>query len=93
MAFASVIQDTCNCWLKIVNHWHKRDNDVMCTRKDIKPGLKLVQMEADIAMHTHNLLSRKNLNVRVSIVFFCKFLQNKGLSQNLGLFHLEIGLA
>ena len=30
----------CNCWSKIVKHWDKRDNDVMCAGKDIKSGLK-----------------------------------------------------
>ena len=31
-----------NCWLKIVNHWDKRDNCVMYTGREIKSGLKLV---------------------------------------------------
>ena len=33
-----VTQDTyrCNCWLKIVDHWDKRDNSVMCTGEEIK---------------------------------------------------------
>ena len=39
------------------------------------------------------LLLRKKLYIETSILFFCKFLQNKGLSQNVGLFHLEIELA
>ena len=43
--------------LKIVNHWDKRDNGVMCTGKEIKPGLKLVRI--DVATHTCKLLLRK----------------------------------
>ena len=31
----------CNCWLKIVNHWDKRDNSVMCAGKKIKSGFKI----------------------------------------------------
>ena len=83
----------CNCWLKIVNHWDKRDNGAMCTEEEIKSGLKLVRKETDVATQTCKLLLRKkNLNIEISL-FFCKFLQNKGLSQNVGLFHREIGLA
>ena len=47
----------CNCWLKIVNHWDKRDNGVMHTGKEIKSGFKLVRMETDLA--TCKLLLRK----------------------------------
>ena len=66
----------------------------MCTGKEIKSGLKLVQMETDVATHTSKLLLRKNtLNIVISILFICKFLRNKALSQNVGLFHHEIGLA
>ena len=50
-------------------------------------------METDVATHACKVLSRKNLNIGISILLFCKFLSNKGLSQNVGLFHLEIGLA
>ena len=42
----------CNCWLKIVNHWDKRDNDDICTGKETKSGLKIVRMETDAATHT-----------------------------------------
>ena len=35
----------CHCWLKIVKHWDKRDNGVLCTGKEIKSGLKLARME------------------------------------------------
>ena len=35
----------CNCRLKIVKPLGKRDNGVMCTGKEIKSSLKLVQME------------------------------------------------
>ena len=48
-----------NCWLKIVNHWDKRDNGVMCTGKEIQSGLKLVRMETDAAAHTCKLPLRK----------------------------------
>ena len=40
-------------------HWNKRDNNVMCAGKEIKSGLKLVQMETAIAMYTCKLLLRK----------------------------------
>ena len=59
-----------NCWLKIVNHWDKRDHGVMCAGKEIKPGLKLVRMETDISMQTCNLLLRKKLNIGTSIFSF-----------------------
>ena len=36
---------------------------------------------------------RKKLNIGKSLLLFSKFLWNKGLSQNVGLFDLEIGLA
>ena len=36
---------------------------------------------------------KKNLNIEISTMLFCKFLRNKGLSQNVGLFHLGTGLA
>ena len=37
---------------------------------------------------------KKKPNIGISILFFCKFLLNKGLSQNVRYkFHLEIGLA
>ena len=49
-----------NCWLKIVNHWDKPDNGVMCAEKEIKPGLKLVRMRTDVASHTCKLLLRKS---------------------------------
>ena len=82
-----------NCWFEIVNHWDKRDNSVMCTRKEPKSGLKLVRMETDVATHTCKLILRKNLNIGILILFFCKFLRYKGVTQNVDLFHLEIGLA
>ena len=40
----------CNCWRKVVNHWDKRDNGIMCTGKEIKFGLKLLRMETDVAI-------------------------------------------
>ena len=39
----------CNCWLKVVHHWDKHDSSVISTEKEIKSGLKLVQMETDVA--------------------------------------------
>ena len=48
-----------SCWLKIVSHWDKRDNGVLCTGRDIKFGLTLVGMETDVATHTCKLLLRK----------------------------------
>ena len=38
----------CNCGLKIVNQWDKSDNNVTCTGKEIKSGLKLVRTETDV---------------------------------------------
>ena len=55
--FISAVQDA---GLKIVNHWHKRDNGVLCTGKEIKVGLKLARMETDVATDTCKLLSRKS---------------------------------
>ena len=51
----------CNCWLKIVNHWDKRYNGVMCTGKEIwfKSGLILVRRGTYIVTRTCKLLSRK----------------------------------
>ena len=40
----------CDCWLKIVNHWDKRDNSVMCAEKK-KFGLKLLLVETEVAKH------------------------------------------
>ena len=91
--YFSYSRHRCNCWLKIVNHWDKCDNGVMCTEKEIKPGLKLVRMEINVAAHTCKLLSRKSPEHWDINIVFCKFLRNKGLSQNVGLFHLKIGLA
>ena len=65
----------CNCWLKVVTHWDKRDNGVMCTRKQIKSGLELIRMETDVATHTCKLLSRKPWTLGYqycSFVNFCK---------------------
>ena len=45
-----------NCWLKIVNHWDKRDNEALLTGKEIESNLKLVRMDTDIATHTCKLL-------------------------------------
>ena len=56
----------------------------------LKFGLKLVRMEADIATHTCKLFSRKNLNIGISILFFFKFPQNKGISQNVSLLSQSI---
>ena len=50
-------------------------------------------METDVATHTFKLLLGKNLNIGISILLFYIFLRNKDLSQNVGLFHLEIELA
>ena len=47
-----------NCLFKIVNHWDKRDNGVMCTGKEIQSGLKLVRSETNIVVHTCKLLLR-----------------------------------
>ena len=41
--FTSLIQDACNRWLKMVNHWDKRDNGVMWTGKKIKSGLHYLE--------------------------------------------------
>ena len=69
----------------------------MCTGKEIKPGLhgglQLVRMETDVATHTYKLLlGKKPEHWNINFIF-CKFLRNKGLSQNVSLFHLENGLA
>ena len=43
MAFYfSYAGDICNCWLKIVNHWDKRDNGVVCIGKETQGGGGLV---------------------------------------------------
>ena len=65
----------------------------MCTGKEIISSSKLIQMDTDVVTHTFKFLFGKNLNTEISTMFFCKFLQNEGLSQNMGLFQLEIGLA
>ena len=92
--FTSVIQDTkVNVRLKLLTTGTNVTTVLVCTRKEIKSGLKLVRMETDVATHTCKLLSRKNLNTGLPILFFYKFLRNKGLSQKVGLFHLLIGLA
>ena len=43
----------CNRFLKIVYHWDKSDDGVMCTGKEIKSGLNLIRMETDVATHIH----------------------------------------
>ena len=83
----------CTCWLKVVNRWDERDNGVMCTEKEIQSGLKLVRMETDVATHTCKLLLRKKPEHWDINILFGKFLLNECLSQNVVLFHLEIGLA
>ena len=60
----------------------------MCTGKEIKSGLKLVRIETDAC----KFLLRINLNIGISILLFCKFMLNEDLSQNVGVFHLEIVL-
>ena len=35
-----------NCWHKIVNHWDKRENGVMCTGKEIKSERSNTYMQA-----------------------------------------------
>ena len=47
----------------------------------MKSGLKLVQMETDVAMHTYKLLLRKKLNIVISLVNFCeiKYVPKRGL--------------
>ena len=85
-----------NCGLKIANQWDKRHNNITFTWKKVKFGLILVRTETDATTHTCKFLSRnknKKLNIGISIFFFCKFLQYKGLSQNVDLIQHEIGLA
>ena len=50
------------------------------TGKEIKPGLKLVPMETTYMQAPF----KKKLNIGISVLFFCKFLRNKGLTQNVG---------
>ena len=89
----------CNCWLKIVSQWDKRNNGAMCGGKEIKCGLELFRMETKVAtciyiyIYIYASSFKKKLNMRISILFFCEFLGNQGLSPNVGLLHLEIGLA
>ena len=59
--------------------------------KEIESGLKLVRMETDVPTDTCELLSRKRPEHWDINIFFCKFLRNKGLSTNVGLFYLQIG--
>ena len=64
---------------------------VLCTGKEIRSGLKLARMETDLAKHICKLLSRKKqLNIAVSILFFCKFLRSEGLSQKWAYFTLKL---
>ena len=72
----------CNCWLKIVNHWDKGDNGVLCTEKEIKSGLKLARMEnTDMPAPF-----KKNTEYcDINIVFFANFYEMK-VSPKSGLF-------
>ena len=63
----------------------------MCTGKEIESGLKLVRMETDVATHTCKILSRKNLNIGISILFFCKFLQIKVCPKTWAYFTFRLG--
>ena len=60
--FTSVIQDTkVIVGLKLLTIGTNVTTVLLCTRKEIKSGLKLVRMETDVATHTCKLLSRKKL--------------------------------
>ena len=39
------------------------------------------------------VFKKESLDTGICIIFFCKFMKDKGMSQNVGLFHLENGLA
>ena len=73
---ASFVQKVGLIWLKdgisviqdakvIVNHCDKPEDDVMCTGKENKAGLKLVRMKTDVATHTSKLLLRKKMNIGI----------------------------
>ena len=81
-----------NCWLKIANHWDKRDNGVMCTGKEIKSGLKLVRMEIDVATHTCKRLLRKiALTLGYQYCSFVNFCEIKVCPKTLAYFTLKLG--
>ena len=72
----------CDCWLKIIKH---------VQRKKFKSGLKFLQMETRCSSAYKHASLRKKLNIGKSIMLHCKILLNKGLSQYVGLFDLDIG--
>ena len=45
-------EQKCGCWLKVVNHWDKRDDSTLCADRKIKSGSKLLLMETKVATHT-----------------------------------------
>ena len=47
------------CWLKIINHWDKRDNSALCAEKKAKSGLELLTVETEVATHTFQAYLRK----------------------------------
>ena len=61
--YFSYSRHKCNCWLKIVNHWDKRDTGVMCTGKEIKSGLKLIRMETDSNVYMRKKQERWDINI------------------------------
>ena len=73
--------------VKIVNHWDKPDDSVVCAEKENKSGQELVRMNN---AYMQAPLKKKK---KIGMLLFCKFLEFKGLFQKVCLFHFGIGLA
>ena len=81
----------CDCWLKIVNHWDKSDNSVLCGETTDYILFKIASnRDRGINTYMQDSLKKKVDNGR-SILLFCKFLRIRSVQKS-GLFDLEIGL-
>ena len=87
--FFSYSRHICNCWLKIVNYWGKRDNRAMWAGKEIKSGSELVRMETEIT----NVYMEKSPDQWAINIIPSQISVKSGLSQNMGFCHLKISLA
>ena len=69
----------------------------MCAGKEkIKSDLQLVERETKVVFSTYmqaHYKKKSNEYIVISTLLFCKFLWNKGLPRNMGLFYLEVELA
>ena len=93
--FTSAVQDTnVIVGLKLLTkYWDKRDNDVLCTGKEITSGLKLARMETDVATRTCKLLSRKEPEYCDINIVLLQISAKWRSVPKVCLFHLEAGLA